>query len=74
MNRMTELEEWKQAASVEAKLRREFQDKLSAERNRSDRIYDALSGLVDWCKEGCPDGGAFALQEAQEALASRINN
>lgn len=31
---------------------------------------DALSGLVDWCKEGCPDGGAHALTEARAALAN----
>lgn len=34
-----------------------------------DQLRDALAGLIDWCKEGCPDGGAFALVEARAALS-----
>lgn len=34
----------------------------------SDQLWDALQGLRDWCAEGCPDGGRYALTEAEAAL------
>jgi len=37
---------------------------------QSKRLWDALSGLVDWCQEGCPEGGAYALTEARAALSN----
>lgn len=35
---------------------------------RSDQLHDALQGLKDWCEEGCPEGGRYALVEAAAAL------
>lgn len=35
-----------------------------------DRLRDALKGLIDWCEEGCPEGGSYALVEARMALAN----
>jgi hypothetical protein len=35
------------------------------------RLSDALAGLIDWCEEGCPDGGMFALIEARAALEQK---
>lgn len=32
------------------------------------QLRDALSGLMDWVNEGCPDGGRYAMVEAQAAL------
>lgn len=34
------------------------------------QLHDALSGLLDWVKEGCPDGGRYAVTEAEAALAN----
>jgi len=34
----------------------------------SSQLFDALSGLMDWVKEGCPDGGRYALTEAEAAV------
>ena len=42
-NQLSELDEWKQAASVEAGLRREFHGKLAEAR----KWLDACLGLVD---------------------------
>lgn len=33
-----------------------------------DQMHDALSGLLDWVKEGCPEGGGYAVVEAEAAL------
>lgn len=38
--------------------------------NSYDQLFDALQGLVDWCNEGCPEGGAYAMIEARAALKS----
>lgn len=40
-------------------------ERLTRER---DELHDALSGLTDWCGEGCPDGGFISLLEAKGAL------
>jgi hypothetical protein len=34
----------------------------------SEQLWDALQGLMDWCAEGCPDGGRYALTEADAAI------
>lgn len=34
----------------------------------AEQLWDALQGLKDWCAEGCPDGGRYALIEADAAL------
>jgi len=34
----------------------------------ADRLHDALRDLKDWVEEGCPDGGHYALVEAEAAL------
>lgn len=34
----------------------------------ADQLWDALQGLMDWCQEGCPEGGRYALTEAEAAL------
>jgi hypothetical protein len=43
---------------------------LAHKANVTDRLRDALRGLVDWCEEGSPDGGSYALLEAKKALAN----
>ena len=43
-HRLSELDEWKQAASVEAGLRREYYDK-------AERRGDALEALYNWVKQ-----------------------
>jgi hypothetical protein len=32
------------------------------------QLWDALQGLKSWCEEGCPDGGRYAMVEAEAAL------
>lgn len=32
-------------------------------------MHDALRGLKDWVDEGCPDGGRYAIEEAEAALS-----
>lgn len=34
----------------------------------ADQLWDALQGLMDWCAEGCPDGGNYAMTEAKAAI------
>lgn len=34
----------------------------------ADQLWDALQGLMDWCAEGCPDGGRYAMTEAAAAI------
>lgn len=34
----------------------------------ADRTLDALQGLIEWCEEGCPEGGRYALEEAWAAF------
>lgn len=34
------------------------------------RLADALSDVIDWTKEGCPDGPEYSIQEAVLALKS----
>lgn len=54
-------------------IKRNYGCLLSAEARRAAtdviRLRDALQGVVDWCSEGCPDGGAYSLVEARAALA-----
>ena len=33
-----------------------------------EQLWDALQGLRDWCIEGCPDGGRYAITEAEAAM------
>jgi hypothetical protein len=46
---------------------------LAAERDRLGEVNvglrDALTGLLDWIAEDCPDGGKYAIIEARAALA-----
>lgn len=44
----------------------------TALRDRLIVAQDALSNLLDWVKEGCPDGGHSAIDEAEEALKRRL--
>lgn len=34
----------------------------------AEQLWDALQGLKDWCAEGCPEGGRYALTEADATL------
>ena len=34
----------------------------------SERLWDALRGLLDYVEEGCPAGGYYAVTEAKAAL------
>lgn len=34
----------------------------------SEQLFDALNGLLAWVKEDCPDGGRYAVTEAEAAL------
>lgn len=34
----------------------------------AEQLYDALKGLLDWVKEDCAEGGAYAMVEAEAAL------
>lgn len=65
----TELDEWRQAASTEARLRREFLARAEKAEAARDRLSDALQQIVDWVKDGCADDGYnYVMTEAQAAL------
>lgn len=59
---LKKLFEWKQAAGVEAGLRREFS-------NENDKLTDALQGCLDWIEENC-EGPAYpyCVTEGRAAL------
>jgi len=53
-----------EAAAELARLQGEVERREEA----NAQLTDALSGLLDWVSEGCPDGGAYSVVEARAAL------
>ncbi len=51
-------------------LCREAADEIERLRIQDAQLRDALQGIIDWSREGCPDGGTYALLEARAALAN----
>lgn len=72
---MMNTDELKRKASLATCFKARYGCRLSVDLRETaekiDTLRDALSGLIDWCDEGCPDGGRYALVEARTAIANR---